>query len=290
MNGQQTNADGTATEQAGAGTATVEAGQQNGVPTGGAQAAASSQNGGGNQSGNNATPVQSQSGQMVPLSVVTELRQKNRILEAQIGEQRGINEQILREMQSFRVGQQNGVAADNEEGVAPQDKPILDALERRMLKHFGPVLEASQRTSALLQEQDAAARTQRAQAIRQQIAEKNPIFKHPLLGRSAMAELQDELARYEAAGVRVNAFEIASEIAMRLNAVKQDYDASVAQGLVQGARIAQPGTGAGAAVTQGGASGPTTANPLPPPRNVQEATQRYRDEKLRQMRVAAGQA
>jgi hypothetical protein len=196
---------------------------------------------------------------MVPLTVVTQLREKNRQLEAMFNEARSQNAAILERLQMASPGAASVVrAASGDDGVAEADRVILDALERRIEAKFGPVLQRFGTATEILERQERQAQVERGRKAREAIAEQYPIFKHKLLGAGAAAELQQKLATYEMQRVRVDPMEVAEEVAAVWNQRKQEYDAEVAGSLVNDARRAAPGPGTGAAVASGTASGPVT--------------------------------
>lgn len=246
-------------QSAGAGSPSATAGQHAGASTGSAQTAGASSAGAQNQQTQNAEAGQPQAGgQTVPLAVVTQLREKNRQLEALVNEARQQNEAVLYRLEQMQTARPAAAGNGDGENIAEADKPILDALERRIEKKFGPLMQRFGKMSQIVEMNDNHARIERAKQARERIAEAHPIYKHELLGSGAMADLQAKMAQYESMRVPVNAFEVAEEVAAVWNARKTAYDASVAAALVKDAQAARPGAGTGAAVNVGGASGPVT--------------------------------
>ena len=285
MDNNTQGATGTAAGQsAGAGSPTATAGQQTGAATGTAQAAASS--GAGNQSTGNAAAGQSSAGQQVPLQVVTQLREKNRQLEALVIEAREQNAAVMQRLEQMQVGR--AAAAPPDAGIAPQDETILNALEDRISKKFAPMFERIGNVSKIVEMQDQQQRMERARQAKERIAQQHPIYAHKLLGAGAMAELQSKIAQYESMRIPINAFEVAEEVAAKWNAVKAEYDADVAQSLVSDARKAAPGAGTGAAVTSG-QSGPVTT-PGQGFVGLKAKSDQFKAELLRQRAAGAGAA
>lgn len=286
----QQGATGTAAGQsAGAGSPTATAGQQTGAATGTAQAAVPT--GTGNQSTGNAAAGQStQGGQTVPLAVVTQLREKNRQLEALVLEAREQNAAVMQRLEQMQaVGSAARTSTGTTDaGIAPQDEAILTALEQRIERKFGPVFERFGNVSKIVEMQDQQARMERARQAKERIAQQHPIYAHKLLGAGAMAELQSKIAQYESMRIPINAFEVAEEVAAKWNAVKAEYDADVAQSLVSDARRAAPGAGTGAAVTSG-QSGPVTT-PGQGFIGLKAKTEQFKAERLRQQAAGAGAA
>lgn len=286
-NNTQQGATGTAAGQsAGAGSPTATAGQQTGAATGTAQAAVPT--GTGNQSTGNAAAGQStQGGQTVPLAVVTQLREKNRQLEALVLEAREQNAAVMQRLEQMQAVRTAPTTATGD-GIAPQDEAILTALEQRIERKFGPVFERFGNVSKIVEMQDQQARMERARQARERIAQQHPIYAHKLLGAGAMAELQSKIAQYESMRIPINAFEVAEEVAAKWNAVKAEYDADVAQSLVSDARRAAPGAGTGAAVTSG-QSGPVTT-PGTGFVGLKAKSEQFKAELLRQRAAGAGAA
>lgn len=286
-NNTQQGATGTAAGQsAGAGSPTATAGQQTGAATGTAQTAAATSVAG-NQSTGNATAGQSSAGQTVPLQVVTQLREKNRQLEALVLEAREQNAAVMARLEQMQAGR-TAATPTTDAGIAPQDEVILNALTQRIEQKFGPVFERFGNVSKIVEMQDQQARLERARQAKERIAEQHPIYKHKLLGAGAMAELQSKIAQYESMRLPVNAFEVAEEVAAKWNAVKAEYDADVAKSLVADARAAAPGAGTGAAVTAG-QSGPVTT-PGQGFVGLKAKTEQFKAELLRQRAAGAGAA
>ena len=285
MDNNTQGATGTAAGQsAGAGSPPATAGQQSGAATGAAQAAVPT--GTGNQSTGNAAAGQSSAGQQVPLQVVTQLREKNRQLEALVLEAREQNAAVMQRLEQMQVGR--AAVAPTDAGIAPQDEAILNALEDRISKKFGPVFERFGSVSKIVEMQDQQQRLERARAAKERIAQAHPIYAHKLLGAGAMAELQSKIAQYESMRIPVNAFEVAEEVAARWNAVKAEYDTEVAQSLVADSRRAAPGAGTGAAVTSG-QSGPVTT-PGQGFVGLKAKSDQFKAELLRQRAAGAGAA
>ena len=286
MDTTNTGVTGTAAGQsAGAGSPPATAGQQSGAATGAAQAAVPT--GTGNQSTGNAAAGQSSAGQQVPLQVVTQLREKNRQLEALVLEAREQNAAVMQRLEQMQVGRA-AAAPSADAGIAPQDEAILNALEDRISKKFGPVFERFGSVSKIVEMQDQQQRLERARAAKERIAQAHPIYAHKLLGAGAMAELQSKIAQYESMRIPVNAFEVAEEVAAKWNAVKAEYDTEVAQSLVADSRRAAPGAGTGAAVTSG-QSGPVTT-PGQGFVGLKAKSDQFKAELLRQRAAGAGAA
>jgi hypothetical protein len=226
----------------------------------------------------------------VPLSVVTELREKNRILAGQMAEAQRQNAALMERLNAGTAQhppQAGGVGGDD--AIAPEDERVVNEITRRILGQLAPGFQQMQRVSAWAEGQEREQRLQRAQAVRAQIMERHEVFRHPVFGEFANLALQSKLAQYEAQRIPVNPFEVAEEVALDVQARLQAHNATVAQSLVAGSQAAAPGAGSGAAVTTGQATAPLS-NPLPPPKNSFEAAQRYKAEQLRQGRAAVGQA
>ena len=287
MSEQTTGANATAAGTAGAGSPPVNTGQA-GVATGAATAAAAQV--AGNQSTQQAGAGQPQAGgQTVPLAVVTQLREKNRQLEALVLEAREQNAAVMQRLEQIGAGRTVPDATAGEEGIAPADLPILNALEKRISKQFGPLLERFGSMANTVEMQEKAARIERQQKAWATITEKNPIYAHKLLGAGAKAELQAKMAQYETMRIPVNAFEVAEEVAAKWNATKAEYDAEVAGGLVRDARAAAPGAGTGAAVTTGMGGGQVQ------PQGqgfvgIRAKSEQFKQELLRQRAAGAGAA
>ena len=286
MDTTNTGVTGTAAGQsAGAGSPPATAGQQSGAATGAAQAAVPT--GTGNQStAGNAAAGQSSAGQQVPLQVVTQLREKNRQLEALVLEAREQNAAVMQRLEQMQVGR--AAVAPTDAGIAPQDETILNALEERISKRFGPMFERIGNVSKIVELQDQQQRLERARQAKERIAQAHPIYAHKLLGAGAMAELQSKIAQYESMRIPVNAFEVAEEVAAKWNAVKAEYDTEVAQSLVADSRRAAPGAGTGAAVTSG-QSGPVTT-PGQGFVGLKAKSDQFKAELLRQRAAGAGAA
>jgi hypothetical protein len=224
------------------------------------------------------------------LQVVTQLREKNRQLEALVLEAREQNAAVMQRLEQM---QQMGSAsrrdaATPDAGIAPQDETILNALEERISKRFGPMFERIGNVSKIVELQDQQQRLERARAAKERIAQAHPIYAHKLLGSGAMAELQSKIAQYESMRIPVNAFEVAEEVAAKWNAVKAEYDTEVAQSLVADSRRAAPGAGTGAAVTSG-QSGPVTT-PGQGFVGLKAKSDQFKAELLRQRAAGAGAA
>ena len=217
---------------------------------------------------------------MVPLAVVRELRDKNRALEATNAEIREQNLQILAELQKRNEGgekRESGEASLNE-----NDQKYVRGMAAVVLEQLKPFTDKVATAADRIESQDREMRARRAEKIRADIADKNPIFKAKVFGRLAKHELDRKMAEYAGMGIRANPFEVAEEISAAISAEKAEYEQAYQQELVEKAKAAKPGAGAGAAVKSGSASGPTSGSGLPPAKNLREAATRYKEAALKQ--------
>lgn len=227
--------------------------------------------------------------QTVPYDRFREVNAQNRQLQA-------YNQQLQQQLAAARVHsggpgsrvEGQGPNPGTIEGVAPEDQRILMALDRINERRMQPIMQRLEQLGQFAQSQQQAAQIAQGRELRGQIEAQHPIFKDAAFGESASLTLQAKLAEYQSMNIPVNPIEVAEEVAVHWATKKAQYDAALTTGLVNGARTsAAAGRGAGAAVTQGGASGPmqTAVNK---PRNAAEAGVLYR-ESLKQPR-GVGQA
>jgi hypothetical protein len=227
------------------------------------------------------------------LQVVTQLREKNRQLEALVLEARQQNAAVMQRLEQMQVGRATAVEpGDPLSALAEADRPVATTIaslvRQQMNQELKPLLERFGNVSQIVEMQDQQQRLERARAAKERIAQAHPIYAHKLLGAGAMAELQSKMAEYESMRLNISPFTVAEEVAAKWNAVKAEYDTEVAQSLVADSRRAAPGAGTGAAVTSG-QSGPVTT-PGQGFVGLKAKSDQFKAELLRQRAAGAGAA
>lgn len=227
-----------------------------------------------------------QQGNTIPYERFREVNQQNRQLQAMVQQ---TNQQLaeLRQQIATRT-QAPANVGDGFEGVAPEDQRILKALDQINTRRMAPVLQRLERLDSYAQQQAQQQQLEHARGLQAQIERNHPIFAHPLIGEAAKIGLQTKLAEYQANQIPVNPMDVAEEVAMHWTSKAAQYEASVTNGLVQGAQHTAARTvGTGAAVTQGGASAPM-GSAIQKPKNAADAGAQYRASLVN--RRAVGQA